>query len=38
MFIGKYLNGQQNGKGKEYSYWNYPYSGELIFESEYIKD
>ena len=29
-FEGEYLNGERNGKGKEY--WN----GELIFEGEYL--
>ena len=30
IFEGEYLNGQRNGKGKEYDY------GELIFEGEYL--
>ena len=29
-FEGEYLNGERNGKGKEY--WN----GNLIFEGEYL--
>ena len=31
MFEGEYLNGERNGKGKEYD-WN----GNLIFEGEYL--
>ena len=31
LFEGEYLNGQKNGKGKEYNY-----DGELIFEGEYL--
>ena len=30
-FEGEYLNGERNGKGKEYDY-----DGKLIFEGEYI--
>ena len=30
IFEGQYLNGERNGKGKEYYY------GELIFEGEYL--
>ena len=30
LFEGEYLNGERNGKGKEYDYY-----GELIFEGEY---
>ena len=33
IFEGEYLNGQRNGKGKEY-YRN----GKLRFEGEYLKD
>ena len=29
-FEGEYLNGQRNGKGKEYN------DGKLIFEGEYL--
>jgi len=29
--IGKYLNGERNGKVKEYDYY-----GKLIFEGEYL--
>ena len=32
LFEGEYLNGERNGKGKEYDY----YDGELIFEGEYL--
>ena len=31
IFEGKYLNGERNGKGKEYNY-----DGKLIFEGEYL--
>ena len=31
-FEGEYLNGERNGKGKEYNYFD----GELIFEGEYL--
>ena len=31
-FVGEYLNGKRNGKGKEYDC----YDGKLIFESEYL--
>ena len=31
-FEGEYLNGQRNGKGKEY------YNNKLIFEGEYLYD
>ena len=30
IFKGEYLNGERNGKGKEY------YKGKLIFEGEYL--
>ena len=30
IFEGEYLNGERNGKGKEY------YDGKLIFEGEYL--
>jgi len=30
MFEGEYINGEKNGKGKEY------YNGELKFEGEYL--
>ena len=30
MFEGEYLNGERNGKGKEY------YDGLLIFDGEYL--
>ena len=30
IFEGKYLNGDRNGKGKEYDY-----NGKIIFSSEY---
>ena len=30
IFEGEYLNGEKNGKGKEY------YKGKLIFEGEYL--
>ena len=33
MYEGEYLNGERNGKGKEYN--NY---GELIFEGKYYND
>ena len=33
IFEGKYLNGQRNGKGKEYND-----NGKLFFEGEYIND
>ena len=32
IFEGEYLNGEKNGKGKEY------YKGELFFEGEYLYD
>ena len=32
MFEGEYLNGERNGKGKEYDYDN----GKLEFEGEYL--
>ena len=32
IFEGKYLNGEKNGKGKEYDYYN----GKLIFDGEYL--
>jgi len=32
IFKGEYLNGQRNGKGKEYD----TNSGKLIFEGEYL--
>ena len=32
-FEGEYLNGNKNGKGKEYDI-----SGKLIFEGEYLND
>ena len=32
IFEGVYLNGERNGKGKEYYY----YDGELKFEGEYL--
>ena len=32
IFKGEYLNGERNGKGKEYNYLN----GKLLFEGEYI--
>ena len=32
LFEGEYLNGEKNGKGKEYDY----YSGKLLFEGEYL--
>ena len=31
MFEGEYLNGERNGKGKEYDW-----TGKLIFEGEYL--
>jgi len=31
-FVGEYLNGKRNGKGKEYDC----YDGKLIFEGEYL--
>ena len=31
-FEGEHLNGERNGKGKEY----YHFNGELIFEGEYL--
>ena len=31
-FIGEYLNGKRNGKGKEYNE-----NGDLLFEGEYSK-
>ena len=31
MFEGEYLNGERNGKGKEYNY-----DGKLYFEGEYL--
>jgi len=31
IFEGEYLNGERNGKGKEYSY-----SGALLFEGEFV--
>ena len=31
-FEGEYLNGERNGKGKEY------YKGKLLFEGEYLND
>ena len=31
IFEGEYLNGERNGKGKEYNY-----DGRLIFEGEYL--
>ena len=34
-FVGEYLNGEKNGKGKEY--YNNGYSEILIFEGEYLK-
>ena len=33
-FEGEYLNGERNGKGKEYIYNNF--EGKLIFEGEYL--
>ena len=30
-YEGEYLNGEKNGKGKEYAH-----SGELVFEGEYL--
>ena len=33
IFEGDYLNGEKNGKGKEYDY-----NGNIIFEGEYFKD
>ena len=33
LFEGEYLNGQRNGKGKEYNKY-----GELIFEGEYLNN
>ena len=33
MFVGEYLNGKRNGKGKRYNY-----KEELIFEGEYLDD
>ena len=32
VYEGEYLNGERNGKGKEYNY-----NGELIYEGEYLK-
>ena len=32
-FEGEYLNGERNGKGKEYNY-----NGDIIFEGEYYKN
>ena len=32
IFEGEYLNGERNGKGKEY----HSYNGNLLFEGEYI--
>ena len=32
IFEGEYLNGERNGKGKEYNYLN----GKLEFEGEYL--
>ena len=32
IFEGVYLNGNRNGKGKEFNYYN----GKLIFEGEYL--
>ena len=32
LFEGEYLNGERNGKGKEYNY-----EGSLLFEGEYKK-
>jgi len=32
LFEGEYINGERNGKGKEYNDYNY----KLIFEGEYI--
>ena len=32
IFEGEYLNGERNGKGKEYD----KFSGDLIFEAEYL--
>ena len=31
IFEGEYLNGEKNGKGKEYNYF-----GKLIYEGEYL--
>ena len=31
IFEGEYLNGEKNGKGKEYDY-----NGQLIYEGEYL--
>ena len=31
MFVGEYLNGERNGKGKEY--YN---NGKLLFKGEYL--
>ena len=33
LFEGEYLNGEKNGKGKEYDY-----NGNLEFEGEYLKN
>ena len=33
-FEGDYINGERNGKIKEYNY----YDGKLIFEGEYLND
>ena len=32
MYEGEFLNGERNGKGKEYNYYNY----ELTYEGEYL--
>ena len=32
IFMGEYLNGKRDGKGKEYDY----FTGNLIFEGEYF--
>jgi len=33
MFEGEYLNGEKNGKGKQYDYF-----GNLMFEGEYLNE